>query len=44
MGSLAATYCIEHKGPQEHSFTPDEFINRYRTNFDNQDNLDAIFN
>ncbi|MGD2155688.1 MAG: carbohydrate kinase family protein [Anaerolineales bacterium] len=44
MGSLAATYCIEQKGPQEHSFTPEEFINRYRENFDDHNKLDVFIN
>lgn len=32
-GSLAATYSLEEAGPQEHAFTLDEFIVRYRGQF-----------
>jgi adenosine kinase len=42
MGALAATYCLEQQGPQNHSFTKDEFIHRYRSHFDDQGKLDAI--
>jgi adenosine kinase len=42
MGALAATYCLEQKGPQSHSFTPQEFINRYRNHFDDQGQLDLL--
>lgn len=33
MGSLAATFCLEHKGPQGHEYTPAEFLARYEQNF-----------
>jgi len=36
MGALAATYCLEQKGTQNHSYTPSEFVKRYRMNFDDQ--------
>lgn len=29
MGALAATYCLEKRGPQGHSYTPKEFLERY---------------
>ena len=29
MGSLAATYAVEHHGTQEHVYTPDEFVRRF---------------
>jgi adenosine kinase len=29
VASLAATYAIEHHGPQEHSYTPEEFVVRF---------------
>jgi adenosine kinase len=29
VASLAATYAIEHHGPQEHSYTPAEFVMRF---------------
>ncbi len=42
MGSLAATYCLETRGPQEHSYTPAEFVGRYREHFDDQGALNAL--
>ena len=33
LGSLAATYALEHAGPQEHYYTLDEFIQRYIDTF-----------
>lgn len=42
MGSLAATYCLEQRGPQSHFYTPAEFVERYRTCFDDQGKLDAL--
>ena len=38
MGSLAATYVLEHPGTQNHGYTLDEFVARYRQVFgDSQD-------
>lgn len=34
MGALAATYCLEQNGTQNHSFTPAEFVSRFRQQFD----------
>ena len=42
MGAVAATYCLEAKGTQEHYFTPVEFIARYREHFDDGAVLDAL--
>jgi adenosine kinase len=42
MGSLAATYCLEQSGTQNHSYTPAEFISRYRTHFNDDGKLDAL--
>jgi len=42
MGALAATYCLEQRAPQGHSFTPAEFVNRYREHFDDQGKLDQF--
>ena len=42
MGALAATYCLEKKGPQSHHFTQQEFINRYRDHFDDQGYFDLL--
>lgn len=33
MGAVSATYAIENHGTQEHSFTYQEFVERYRSNF-----------
>lgn len=33
MGTLAATYAIEHKGAINHQFTKDEFCKRYKESF-----------
>lgn len=35
MASLAATYVLENHGPQNHRYTREEFIQRYRTHFGN---------
>lgn len=42
MGALAATYCLEERGTQNHSYTVGEFVARYRTCFDDQGALDAL--
>ena len=33
MGSIAAVYAVEQHGPQEHKYTRDQFLARYRENF-----------
>ena len=33
MGAVAAAYCVEQHGTQEHAFTLDEFWARYEENF-----------
>lgn len=33
MGAVAAVYAVEHYGTQEHSYSYDEFMERYRINF-----------
>lgn len=33
MGSVTAAYAVEHNGTQLHSFTPEQFAERYRENF-----------
>lgn len=43
MGALAATYCLETRGPQEHSYTPAEFVARYRQHFDDHGALNVLF-
>ena len=42
MGALAATYCLEQAGTQSHSFTPAEFVARYRKHFDDRGLLDGL--
>ncbi len=42
IGSLAATYCLEQKGTQNHFFTTIEFVRRFRENFDDKGILDTI--
>jgi len=42
MGSLAAAYCLEQRGPQNHSYTPAEFVARYRTVFNDGGQLDCL--
>ncbi len=43
MGALAATYCLENVGPQGHTYTIEEFVQRFRGHFDDQGKLDEIF-
>lgn len=33
VASLAATYAIEHHGPQEHNYTPTEFVARFERSY-----------
>lgn len=42
MGALAATFCLEKKGTQNHSFTMDEFVSRFRKNFNDNGLLDEL--
>jgi len=42
MGALAATYCLEFVGPQNHAYTRAEFVARYREHFDDEGLLDAL--
>jgi adenosine kinase len=42
VGALAATYCLEQKGTQNHSYTPEEFVGRYRNNFKDNGLLDSL--
>jgi len=37
MAALAATYVLENHGPQNHQYTREEFAQRYRTHFGNDD-------
>lgn len=42
MGSLAAVYCLEQNGTQNHHYTIDEFKARFRENFDDEGRLNSI--
>lgn len=42
IGSLAAVYCLEQRGPQSHSYTRPEFVARFRKHFDDAGKLDAL--
>ena len=42
MGALAATFCLEQRGPQGHSYTREEFVSRYRTYFDDSGELEVL--
>jgi adenosine kinase len=42
MGALAATYCLEQRGPQSQSYTLPEFVTRYRRFFDDEGKLDLL--
>ena len=44
MGALAATYCLEHVGTQNHTYTTAEFVARFRQHFDDRGRLDALAN
>ncbi len=44
MGALAATYCLETKGTQEHFYTPVDYVTRYREYFDDGGVLDMLIN
>jgi adenosine kinase len=42
MGSLAATYCIENHGPQNHTYSINDFVQRYRVYFNEPGALDDL--
>lgn len=42
MGSLAAVYCLEQRGTQNHTYSRSEFVSRYRRFFDDQGALDVL--
>ena len=42
MGVLAATYCLEQYGPQGHTYTPAQFVERFRQHFDDEGKLDIL--
>ncbi|MBN1429771.1 MAG: hypothetical protein JXB07_15485, partial [Anaerolineae bacterium] len=42
VGALAATYVLEQRGTQNHTFTRREFVDRFREHFDDGGCLDAM--
>lgn len=42
MGTLAATYCLENRGTQNHRYSVEDFIQRYRENYGNDEALDGL--
>jgi adenosine kinase len=42
VGALCATYVLEQVGTQSHHFTPEEFVTRFRTQFDDGGALDSL--
>src|SRR5512143_1726264 len=42
VGSLAAVYCLESRGPQSHSYTRQEFVQRFRKHFEDRGKLDEL--
>jgi adenosine kinase len=43
VGALAATYCLEHNGPQSHHYSRAEFLTRFRQHFDDGELLNELF-
>lgn len=39
LGSLAAVYCLEQKGTQNHRYTPREFVSRFRDHYNDEGKL-----
>jgi adenosine kinase len=42
IGSLAAVFCLEQRGPQSHSYAGQEFVSRFRKHFDDKGILDTL--
>ncbi len=42
IGSLAAVYCLEQKGPQNHAYSRPEFLKRFREHFDDGGKLNEL--
>jgi adenosine kinase len=42
IGSLSAVYCLEQRGTQNHSYTREEFVKRFRRHFDDGGKLDVF--
>ncbi len=42
IGSLSAVYCLEQRGTQNHAYTCEEFVKRFRQHFDDGGKLDVL--
>ena len=42
VAALTAVYAIEHRGPQSHSYTLEEFVSRYQENYGRAPELEAL--
>jgi adenosine kinase len=42
IGSLAAVYCLEQRGPQSHNYTREQFVSRFRQHFDDGGKLTEL--
>jgi adenosine kinase len=42
IGSLSAVYCLEQRGTQNHSYTKQEFVQRFRSHFNDGGKLDEL--
>lgn len=42
IGSLSAVYCLEQRGTQNHAYTREEFVKRFRKHFDDDGQLDVL--
>jgi adenosine kinase len=42
MGTVAAAYCLEQEGPQNHTFTRTDFVSRYRRHFEDGGLLEEL--
>lgn len=42
LGAMTATYCLESDGPQGHAYTKEEFIARYRQNYQDDGLLNTL--
>lgn len=42
IGSLSAVYCLEQRGTQNHSYTREDFVQRFRMHFDDGNRLDVL--
>jgi len=42
IGSLSAVYCLEQRGTQNHTYTREDFVKRFRQNFDDGGKLEVL--